>query len=210
MSNHTTLQLDSEHCQAICEEVGERLRTVLDRETGELPPQLRLLLTEDEWGPPELGAQRYLSDPGWQTFSTYLRANFEHLIGLRDQGPSRAQPVFVHGYAFPTPRPAGAGLHLGPWLLPSLQRYGVPAADGVVVAHELLTRLGALLADMATDTARFPALHVFDSTAVPIEPALPDTEGVSGDWVNEIHLTRAGYRKIARPWSAAIEAVLTA
>ena len=38
------LQLDSEHCQAICEEVGERLRVLLDREAGELPPRLRSLL----------------------------------------------------------------------------------------------------------------------------------------------------------------------
>jgi hypothetical protein len=44
MSNQTTLQLDSEHCQAICEEVGERLRILLDRESSELPRQLRLLL----------------------------------------------------------------------------------------------------------------------------------------------------------------------
>jgi hypothetical protein len=44
MSNHTQLQLDSEHCQAICEEIGERLRILLNREIGELPPQLRMLL----------------------------------------------------------------------------------------------------------------------------------------------------------------------
>jgi hypothetical protein len=46
MSNLKTLplQLDSEHCQAICEEVAERLRPLLDRETSDLPPRLRLLL----------------------------------------------------------------------------------------------------------------------------------------------------------------------
>ena len=45
MSSLKTLpRLASEHCQAICEEVGERLRILLDRETGELPPRLQLLL----------------------------------------------------------------------------------------------------------------------------------------------------------------------
>jgi hypothetical protein len=46
MSNLKNLpaQLASEHCQAICEEVGERLRILLDRETSELPPRLRSLL----------------------------------------------------------------------------------------------------------------------------------------------------------------------
>src|SRR5437667_56183 len=40
------------------------------------------------------------------------------------------------------------------------------------------------------------------------QPALPDSTGVSGDWANEIHLTRAGCRKVAVPWAAAIEAAL--
>lgn len=46
MSNLKTLplQLDREHCQAICEEVAERLRLQLDRETSDLPPRLQLLL----------------------------------------------------------------------------------------------------------------------------------------------------------------------
>jgi hypothetical protein len=46
MSNLKTLplQLDREHCQAICEEVGERLRVLLDRDTSDLPPRLQLLL----------------------------------------------------------------------------------------------------------------------------------------------------------------------
>ena len=46
MSNLKSLprQLDREHCLAICEEVGERLRILLDRETRALPPRLQLLL----------------------------------------------------------------------------------------------------------------------------------------------------------------------
>jgi hypothetical protein len=46
MSSHNALPplLDSLHCQAICEEVGERLRILLDRDTPELPQQLRSLL----------------------------------------------------------------------------------------------------------------------------------------------------------------------
>jgi hypothetical protein len=173
-----------------------------------VPAELRLLLTEAEWGPAELGAQRYLSDAGWQTFCTYLRANLEHLIALRERGSSKGQPIFLHGYAYPTPRPAGAELGMGPWLLPALQRYAIPAADGIVVARELVTRLAALLASAAADFVRFPNLHFFDSTTVTIEPALPDAVGASGDWINEIHLTRTGYRKLGVSWAAHIEATL--
>ncbi|HEV7915044.1 MAG TPA: SGNH/GDSL hydrolase family protein [Albitalea sp.] len=180
----------------------------IDSQGRPVPPELRLLLSEAEWGPPELGAPRYLSDSGWQTFCGYLQANFDHLIAMRERGDSPGAPIFVHGYAFPTPRPAGVGAGFGPWLLPALQRYAIPASDGIVVARELLTRLGALLAKMSADTQRFPNLHFFDSAALLVDAALPDATGVSGDWVNEIHLTKAGYRKIAVPWSATIERTL--
>ena len=38
------LQLDSTHCRAICDEIGERLRIVLGREALPLPPRLELLM----------------------------------------------------------------------------------------------------------------------------------------------------------------------
>jgi hypothetical protein len=45
MSSQKTLQLqiDSAHCRAICDEIGERLGYVLGKETGEIPQRLRLL-----------------------------------------------------------------------------------------------------------------------------------------------------------------------
>jgi hypothetical protein len=43
---------------------------------------------------------------------------------------------------------------------------------------------------------------------VALEPAVSNATGRSGDWVNEIHLTRAGYRKLGRAWSPEIEAHL--
>jgi hypothetical protein len=38
------LQIDSEHCRAICDEIGERLRILLDKEAGEIPQRLRFLM----------------------------------------------------------------------------------------------------------------------------------------------------------------------
>jgi hypothetical protein len=38
------LQLDSTHCRAICDEIGERLRMILDREAEPLPPRLQSLM----------------------------------------------------------------------------------------------------------------------------------------------------------------------
>jgi hypothetical protein len=44
MGANTELQLDSSHCQAICDEIGARLRVILDRETTAMPPRLQALL----------------------------------------------------------------------------------------------------------------------------------------------------------------------
>jgi hypothetical protein len=38
------LQIDSGHCRAICDEIGDRLRILLDREGGEIPQRLRMLI----------------------------------------------------------------------------------------------------------------------------------------------------------------------
>lgn len=44
MSRHSTIEIDSLHCRAICDEIGERLRVMLDRDASALPPRLQVLL----------------------------------------------------------------------------------------------------------------------------------------------------------------------
>jgi hypothetical protein len=38
------LQIDSGHCRAICDEIGDRLRILLDKEAGEIPRYLQVLV----------------------------------------------------------------------------------------------------------------------------------------------------------------------
>ena len=44
MGSDRKLRIDSSHCRAICDEIGDRLRIMLDREAGALPPALQVLL----------------------------------------------------------------------------------------------------------------------------------------------------------------------
>jgi hypothetical protein len=177
-------------------------------------PGMRLLRTQPEWGDPALGAARYLNAEGWQTFSSYFRANLDAIVGLRDRkrgsNGNLGRPLCLHTYAYPTPRPSGAGAGQGPWLMPSLQMYGIPEGDWPGVAHELLDQLANLMLACAADKTRYPALHVFDTRRLAIDPAAPGSGGISGDWLNEIHLTAAGCRKVALPWCAEIEKVMVA
>ena len=176
--------------------------------------KLRLLRTAAEWGPAAQGAARYLSADGWATFSTYFRANLDAIVKLRDRKPGPdgniGRPLCLHTYAYPTPRPSGAGAGQGPWLMPALQAYAIPVADWPALARALLDQLADLMLACAADTARYPALHVFDTRTVAIDPAAPGSTGASGDWLNEIHLTHGGCAKLARPWCAQIEQVMAA
>ncbi len=176
----------------------------------EVPLHLRLLRNQTEWGPPSAGVGRYFSEPGWETYADYLKANLRHLLTLRDQGASAGKPVFMHCYAVPMPRPAGAeDAGHGPWLYPALKAYSIPAADWAAVSRLMVMHLAQFLKTLMADKEQFPGLFVFDSTAVPLASATPGASGISGDWHNEIHLNHSGCLKIGSAWSAHIDEVLT-
>ena len=173
----------------------------------EIPLHLRLLRRPAEWGSPSQGVARYFSEPGWETLAEYLRVNLRHLLTLRDQGPSAGKPVFLHCYAVPMPRPAGAE-DAGPWLFPTLKAYALPSADWAAISRLMVFHLAQLFKTLAADKLLFPNLHVFDSTAVPLAPANQASTSSSGDWHNEIHLNHSGSSKIARAWAEPVEMVL--
>ena len=44
MGVDSKVRIDSSHCRAICDEIGDRLRIMLDREASALPSGLQVLL----------------------------------------------------------------------------------------------------------------------------------------------------------------------
>jgi hypothetical protein len=174
-------------------------------------PAQRLLRTPVERGPGASTAADYISAAGWATFSDHIGTVFNQLVDLRDSGINRTTPLVWHNYARVMPRPAPAGLGFGPWLLPALDAYAVPPSDRLGVADELLTRLRSLLdALSAARWARDPncGVHVVDSMGAGVALADADSGAESGDWVNEIHLTRGGYKKCAVAWQQTIDPLL--
>jgi hypothetical protein len=172
---------------------------------------LRLLRTPAERGPGPLAAPDYLSDPGWATFAAHLEVVFHQLLDLRDSGINRTTPLVWHNYARVMPRPAPAGLGFGPWLWLAMDAYSIPPPDRLAVADELLSRLRRLIDELtAARRARDPAcgVVVVDSMAAGITLAEPGSTDVSGDWVNEIHLTRGGYQKCAEAWQQVLDPLL--
>lgn len=171
-------------------------------------PAKRLFLTTPEvTGDPALAAS-YLSAAGWQTFETYLRANFASLIALRDtRAANRNIPIFMHTYHHPTIRNAPAGPGVGPWLYKAAVDFVIPPVLWLAIATALFDRFANLLVSIATSHSN---VHVFNSAQAitTLQPALPGTTKTSGDWVNEIHLTWQGYEKVADGWVADMGTVL--
>lgn len=174
-------------------------------------PALRLLRTAAERAAGPLAGSDYLSEAGWATFAGHVREVFHRLVDARDSGINRTTPIVWHNYARVMPRPAPAGLGFGPWLLPALDAYAVPAADRLAVSDALTGRLRALIDELVAERrARDPqcAIYVADSMSAGIALAAADSTDISGDWINEIHLTRDGYRKCAQAWQQVLDPLL--
>ena len=186
----------------------------LHRDGTPAAPAERLFLTAAEVaaGPPSAGPVRWISEPGWSLLSGYLIGSLQTLVQRRDDGPSRGRPLLLHTYSVPTVWARGVPL-LAPqgWLHPALVAYGVPVAERQPVAALLFERLRALWlsADADHGSQPLPQVHVFDSAGlVTLDAPDPSAKGSSGDWANEIHPNRAGYRKLGRAMGAWLEAVL--
>lgn len=67
MGPNGRVRIDTSHCRAICDEIGERLRMILDREATALPPRLQVLMlrlaAQDLAGLPSSAAS--IDDRAW-------------------------------------------------------------------------------------------------------------------------------------------------
>ena len=171
-------------------------------------PALRLFLTPAEiTGDPTI-CDSYLSSAGWTTFENHIHAVFQILVDCRDSTTTNEDiPIFLHTYHFPTIRDAGDALNFGPWLYKAVKSFNIPEAIWPTLGRQLFNQFGDLLRDIAL---LHDNINVFDSAnlVATLIPALPRTSGQSGDWINEIHLTKAGYEKVALEWSKDIQFIL--
>ena len=182
-----------------------------DADRKPVPQDRRLFLKPGEWGPPALGAARYLSEAGWATFAAHLAPQFHEVVALRDSGVNAGVPLFCHAYAYPMPRnaPASQLFHMGPWLYPAVTAYRIPAKDWLAVATELIDRLAALLRGIVDGLNHPEDRHIYlIETQQALIPAQAGTSASSNDWENEIHPNAGGYRKLADLWRPVIEAHL--
>ncbi|WP_423599208.1 hypothetical protein [Roseateles sp. MS654] len=155
----------------------------------------RVLRFPGEWLPEDHGPGRYLSQAGWTSLCEELLDAYLRLDALRDRNFERME-IITHVYDYMTPRfaPAVNGV-AGPWLAPGFLAAGIPETAWTGVARMLVDWFFDFLEHRVK--TRIGGFTVLD-TRGGSTPAKPGSTGVSRDWANEIHLTAAGYRKLAK------------
>jgi lysophospholipase L1-like esterase len=124
--------------------------------------------------------------------------HFRRLAAIRG---NHKIPIVLHSYDYPTPRNAparffGIGL-LGPWLYPCMLNAEIPKHDWIDVSDYLFDQLAERLLSLSRGANPISDFHVIDTRNTLTRATLNST-GNSGDWLNEIHPNKNGYKKIAR------------
>jgi len=140
-----------------------------------------------------------------------VQKGYRDILALRDSTSLNAGVTIVtHTYDYATPRDAKAKFLFvgfkGPWLHRAFEAAGVPEAMRVGVADRLFDALADGIVALG---GQLPAFRVVDTRNTLVRAA-PGTTGASGDWLNEIHPTSAGYAKIAGTLEPVIDAAVAA
>ena len=91
----------------------------------------------------------------------------------------------------------------GPWLIAALRSAGAPPELHRRVTELIYDAMGDALMSL-DDPAN--GVHVVE-TRNTLARAQPDTNAVSGDWINEIHPTSRGYALLAAKLNLALRGV---
>jgi lysophospholipase L1-like esterase len=145
-----------------------------------------------------------LDEKALRMFDQFVTASFTGIVTFvrNHGGPNAHVPIFCHTYDFPTPNDAPAtilGARIGSsWMYPRLVERNVPSTLWTPLADFLLRRLASQLKSL--DLPDFHVVNTLDTLA----RAHPNSRGESGDWDNEIHPSRVGYKKLGRKLAKAI------
>jgi lysophospholipase L1-like esterase len=145
-----------------------------------------------------------LDEDAQRKFDRFVGESFTGIVNFVRQhgGPNAHVPIFCHTYDYPTPNDAPAtilGVRVGcAWMYPRLMERAVPQTLWTALSDLLLRRLATTLKGLD-----LPDFHVI-STLDTIARAQLGARGSSGDWDNEIHPGRSGYKKLGRRVARAI------
>jgi hypothetical protein len=131
----------------------------------------------------------------WQKRRQQLRESYEHILEAAE-----SVPVIGHGYDYFVPSNAPVRIEgvliTGPWFYPAMTTAKIPPPLQREVARKIVNDFNAELIDLAGTSPRFHHIDLRDTL-------------VDKDWINEIHPSESGFRKLARKYLPQLRDILT-
>ena len=135
----------------------------------------------------------------------YLDPNFKALYdAVRGSLLNADTPIFLNNYDTPVARNAPAPPGTRAWLFDAYTKNGIAPGLWADLTDGLFNDIQATIAGWATDRTGIHGVP----TDGRLTPANPAATGDSGDWINEIHPNKAGWRKLAPVWYRTIRDVI--
>lgn len=137
--------------------------------------------------------------------TTYLDPNFSALYDtVRGSHLNADTPIFLNNYDTPTARNAPAPPGKKAWLYEAYRKNGIDPSLWPDLTDGLFNDIQTTIAGWCMGRQGIHSVPT-DGT---LTPGSADDTGDSGDWINEIHPNRAGWKKLSRVWCDAIRKVI--
>lgn len=135
----------------------------------------------------------------------YIQDGYKKIVEYRDRkdAPSAGVPIVTHTYDHPTPNNAPARFFgwktSGPWLYKAFVDDEVPEKDWIKLADYLFEMLADAILELADENSPkfLKDFHVVDTRGT-LKRAKIGSTGASNNWLNEIHPTIKGYKKLGQ------------
>ena len=160
------------------------------------------LVTPD--APASSGDDCFRPDAVGTLVTQFLDPNFAKLYDTVRASRHDDIPTFLNSYDIPTARNAPAVPGRKAWLFEAYRKNNTPPVLRQEVTERIFIDIEAAVEGWTQgrdNIFRVPTVGT-------LEPAAPDSQGSSGDWLNEIHPNRAGWAKLAKVWRSEIRKVL--
>ena len=129
----------------------------------------------------------------------YMDRHFDTLLEVvRQHQPNTT--VYLNSYCTPVARNAPAFPGGKPWLRRAYINHGIPLNLWPEVTDEVFKLLDQMVRDWSQKAGKLVKVPTATANLV---PASADS-GSSGDWQNEIHPNKSGWRKLAAVWRTAM------
>jgi hypothetical protein len=136
--------------------------------------------------------------------NAYLDPNFAAFYDVVESSRHAGIPIFLNNYDTPTARNAPVFANGKSWLFEAYTKNGIPQRLWPELTHLIFNDVQTTIVGWTGGRANLYTVPT-DGTLVAASPSSTTSDG---DWLNEIHPNKAGWKKLAKVWRDRITGVV--